>query len=316
MPHPEVTIAELTAYSAFDAPGATLDQVAKALGGGGARGEAAKAVLERAGDAGLAAAAAAFGSLDAAGRALAIDAAIGAGTCEASAPLLLASMGDRDREVARKGREKLERCGKRALPALLAALRARGRRAAGERGQARRGDRAGRGDRRARRCARARRRGDPGAVRSGLAKAARGAKKEKLAALVTAARGDDAQLELVRALEEELPAIAAEGDAAIDALVSRSPSMRTRYLLVEPIATLARAADGAATARLGAMIVSDPDPAVRAHAAERGAGVAGATERARARRRGRRFAACSRGGARGARGGEAARRRSRRSRGG
>jgi HEAT repeat protein len=277
VPYPEVTIAELTAYSAFDAPGATLDQVAKALGGGGARGEAAKAVLVRSGDAGLAAAAAAFGSLDAAGRALAIDAAIGAGTCEASAPLLLTSMADHDREVARKGREKLERCGKRAMPALLAALRAPDD---AQRGNAAKlaaaiapgeaidalVDALARGDAPTR-----------GAVRSGLAKAARGAKKEKLAALVTAARGDDARLELVRALEEELPAIAPEGDAAIDALVSRAPSMRTRYLLVEPIATLARAADGAATARLGAMIASDPDPAVRAHAAERGAGVAGAT---------------------------------------
>ncbi len=122
-PHPEVTIAELTAYSAFDTPGATLDQVAKALDGGGARSEAAKAVLERAGDAGLAAAAAAYDTLDAPGRALAVDAAIGAGTCEASAPLLLAATGDKDREVARKGREKLERCGKRAAHALVAALR-------------------------------------------------------------------------------------------------------------------------------------------------------------------------------------------------
>ena len=277
VPYPEVTIAELTAYSAFDAPGATLDQVAKALGGGGARGEAAKAVLVRAGDAGLAAAAAVFGSLDAAGRALAIDAAIGAGTCEASAPLLLTSMGDGDREVARKGREKLERCGRRALPALLAALHAAddAQRANAAKlaaaiapGEAIDAlvDALARGDAPTR-----------GAVRSGLAKAARGAKREKLAALVTAARADDARLELVRALEEELPAMAPEGDAAIDALVARSPSMRTRYLLVEPIATLARAADGAATARLGAMIVSDPDPAVRAHAAERGAGVAGAT---------------------------------------
>jgi hypothetical protein len=277
-PHPEVTIAELTAYSPFDAPGgtATLAQVAKALEGGGARGEAAKGVLERAGDAGLAAAVAAYGSLDAPGRALAVDAAIGAGTCEASASLLLAAMGDADREVARKGGEKLERCGKRAAPALLAALRAQDEKqrvnaaklvAAVAPGEALDAlvDVLGEGAGATRQ-----------AVRNGVAKAARGAKTQKLAALVTAARKDDARLELLRALEEALPTIATEGDAAIGAIATGTPSMRTRYLLIEPITVLARAGDAPATERLVSMITSDADPAVRAHAAERAAGVAGA----------------------------------------
>ena len=248
--HPDVTVAELTAYSAFDAPGATLEQVAKALGGGGARSETAKAVLERAGEAGLAAAAAAYGSLDAPGRALAIDAAIAAGTCEASAPLLLAAMGDKDREVSRKGREKIERCGKRAVPALLAALRGSddGLRASAAKlvaavspsealeplvaALSQGGTAATRG-----------------ALRSGIAKAAHAASVEKLGALVSAARSPDAEIDLLRALEDELPSIAAAGNAAIGALEARSPSMRTRYLLVEPLAALARAGDGASRRR-------------------------------------------------------------------
>ena len=54
--------------------------------------------------------------------------------------------------------------------------------------------------------------------------------------------------------------------------------MRTRYLLVEPVAALARGGGVAATARLAAAITDDPAPAVRAHAAARSAGVAGMTE--------------------------------------
>jgi HEAT repeat protein len=274
--HPEVTIAELTAYSAFDGPGATLGQVAKALDGGGARSEAAKAVLERAGDSGLTAAAAAYGSLDAPGRALAVDAAIGAGTCEATGPLLVAAMGDKDREVARKANEKIERCGKRAALALIAALQGKdeGQRASvaevvaeiapGEALEPLVGA-LGEGAPATRR-----------AVRRGVAKAARGAGKEKLGALVGAGRTPDARIDLLRALEAELPALGVAGDAAIDALATGSPSMRTRYLLVEPIGVLARAGDAPATARLASMIASDADPAVRAHAAARAAGVAGA----------------------------------------
>ena len=275
---PDVTVSELTAYSAFDAPGATLDQAAKALAGGGPRGEAAKEVLEHAGDPGLAAATKAFGSLDAAGRALAIDAAIGAGTCEASAPLLLSAMGDPDREVARKGGEKLERCGKRAVPALLGAL------GGGDEAVVARAARLvasiapsealeplvgalGRGTAETR-----------AAVRSGIAKAARGAAKETLVAALRAKRSDEAAIDLLRALESELPRIAPEGDAAIATLDGVSASMPTRYLLIGPIAAIARAGDADAVARLTAAIARDPDPAVRAHAAEKAAQVPRATE--------------------------------------
>jgi HEAT repeat protein len=71
--------------------------------------------------------------------------------------------------------------------------------------------------------------------------------------------------------------MAPEADVAIASLAAAAPSLRTRYLLVAPIAALARAGDAEATARLGALVADDPEPAVRAHAAEDAAGVGGAT---------------------------------------
>jgi HEAT repeat protein len=273
-PHPEVAIAELTAYSQLDHPGATLDEVAKALSGGGARADAAKGVLERAGDAGLAAASAVFASLDAQGRALAIDAAISAGTCEASAPILLAATADRDPEVARKGREKLERCGKRASAALVAAVRgpdmaARATAApllaevAPSEAVDPLADALAQGDAATR-----------ATVRAALAKAVRSASPAKLDALLQdARRSADARLELLRALQDRLPDVTASADAAIDALASGAGEMRTRYLLVGPLASLARAGDAASSARLAKAVTGDPDDAVRAHAAESAGGI-------------------------------------------
>ena len=276
--HPDVAVAELTAYSAFDAPGATLAQATKALTGGGPRGEAARSVLERAGDPGLAAIAAAYPSLDEPGRALAVDAAIGAGTCENAAPLLLAAMGDRDREVARKGREKLERCGKRAGPSLLAAMKTADPRALANAASllASTSPRealeplveqlgVGSPDTRA-------------TLRAAVGKAARGAKTETLGALLASPRPAAPRLELIRALDAQLPSVAPQADGAIEAIASGSPSMATRYLLAEPLASLARGGDNAALARLVALVRKDPDDAVRAHAAEASTGVPGMTE--------------------------------------
>ncbi|HXN32562.1 MAG TPA: hypothetical protein VN894_11890, partial [Polyangiaceae bacterium] len=71
--HPDVTIAELVAYSEFDGPGATLSEVAKKLSTD--RGVVAAQVLERAGDGALAAVEAVFDQLDDRGRGRAIDVA-------------------------------------------------------------------------------------------------------------------------------------------------------------------------------------------------------------------------------------------------
>ncbi|HZU83267.1 MAG TPA: hypothetical protein VE987_10140, partial [Polyangiaceae bacterium] len=117
--HPEVGVAELEAYSEFDAPGATLDDVAKKLSSD--RGIAAAQLLERAGDAALAAVERVFDGLDAGGRALAVDVAAAHERCEEAAPLLVRGLCWRGGEAPRKAREKLDRC-KGAAPALARSL--------------------------------------------------------------------------------------------------------------------------------------------------------------------------------------------------
>src|SRR5262249_28688113 len=114
---PEVSIAELAAYSSFDGPTATAEQAARALAGGGARADEAAAVLKRSAG-GLAAVRAVYTELDAPGRALAMDVAASASSCADAAPLLVLGLGDGDREVLRKSREKLLRCAKAGAPAL------------------------------------------------------------------------------------------------------------------------------------------------------------------------------------------------------
>ena len=123
--HPEVTVAELTAYSAFDHAAATLAEVAMALEGGDAKAEAAAALLERAGGPGIAAMAAAYPTLGPAGRALALNVAASASSCEASAPLFTAALADADEVVRGKALAKLQQpaCGRQALPALVLGLR-------------------------------------------------------------------------------------------------------------------------------------------------------------------------------------------------
>ncbi len=118
--HPDVGVAELVAYSEFDAPGATLDDVAKRLSS--ERGGAAEAVLERAGPSALAAVERAYDRLDDRGRARAIDVAASHDKCEEASPLLAKGLCEKEGEEPRKAREKLERC-KEAAPALARKLR-------------------------------------------------------------------------------------------------------------------------------------------------------------------------------------------------
>lgn len=265
--HPEVTIAEVTAYSEFDAPGATLDTVAKALSGGGTRADAAAGVLKRAKN-GLDPVLHVWSSLDASGRALATDVALTA-PCETSAPLLIRAMGDADREVARKGRGKLERCGRAAGPALVDALKEPDfpRRilvapllatVAPSLALAPLADALGQGSPKVQ-----------AEVRGALARVARTADAAKLAALVADTRRDDpVRIDLLRACGARLGEIRPQADAAIADLLRNPASMRTRYLLLGPLAELAHTGDTDAASRFSALLTSDPEPAVRAHAAE------------------------------------------------
>src|SRR5262249_27656382 len=83
--YPDVSIAELYAYSEFDAPGVTLDDVAKKLSS--ERGDAAAEVLKRAPGA-LAAVERLYDRLEPRGRARAIDIAASGAQCALAAPLL------------------------------------------------------------------------------------------------------------------------------------------------------------------------------------------------------------------------------------
>jgi HEAT repeat protein len=244
-PHPDVAIAEVAAFSAFDAPGAKLDDVAKMLNGGGARAEGAAALLKRAGDAGLAATAAVWDTLDISGRALAADVAA-SGPCASATPLLVKALVDRDREVARKGEETLDRCGRAALPALA--------------------DIVGHGDERTRSIERA-----------AFMRAAHITDAHILPPILNKAdRPLVARIDLLRASSARLPEIATDADAAIDDILKSDSSLRSRYLLLGPIASLARSGDTKSAALFISLLSHDADGPVRAHAAELAAHIAAA----------------------------------------
>lgn len=273
---PEVSIAEIAAITKFDVEGAKLGDVAKALAS--PRGDEAAALLRRAGDDGLAAVVTAYPSLDGRGRALAVDVASSAGSCDGpAAELLTRALADHEMEVRRRALGRIERCGKSAGEALVHAVR---------------------GDDEARRAAAApllatvapslaiepladqMGKGAPEtrhAVRSAFARASAGATREKLLGLLAKHEMTaPARLDLLRAMGAKLPELRPEADVAIADLLRASPDMPTRYLLVQPLAHLARAADATSgeLSRLAELARRDPEWAVRARAVELSAGIA------------------------------------------
>jgi len=271
--HPEVGIAELYAYSEFDVPGATLDDVAQKLSS--ERGIAAAEVLKRAGPAALAAAERAYDGLDPRGRALAIDVAASHERCEEAAPLLARGLCDRGGQAPRKAGEKLQRCSG-AAPVLAKKLRE---------------------DTASRACVAStlaaiapaeslepiadavaatgeEDRGTRAALRGSLAMALKSSPEGKLAALLgDTRRSASARLEMMRAAEGRVVEALAASEATIKELSAGSPPMRTRYLVLGPLGELGRAGDRAAATRIADAMARDPDWPVRARAAELAAGV-------------------------------------------
>jgi hypothetical protein len=275
---PEVTLAELYAYSGFDTPGADFDHVALALANGGARAEAASGVLKRAGTAGLRAVAVAFPKLDAAGRALAIDVAASAQDCKASSRLLSAALADSDEIVREKAKTKLQEphCGQEAVPELIASLDVPDRRVpvaellasvaprqaleplANELGK-------GSAKERAR-------------LRSAFAHADEAAPPAELIALLSQEREPGARIELLRASASRLGDAKVAAEGALHQLLEMRPDATARYLLASPIAALAEAGDGQAEEWLVGLLEHDDSAPVRTRAAE----LAGASARTRA----------------------------------
>jgi hypothetical protein len=265
---PDVSIAEITAYSELDTPGATLDTVAATLGTGGHRAEVAAAILKRAGDAALKPIADAWPKLDVFGKENAVDAAEGA-SCGASATrIFLNALCDADSHVASKAESALQQrcqhtsgivdaaksfptpmCAK--VPQYLALL---GKQAAlpelaewmaATDGEAR------------------------AEVRHQFATAAQGATAQLLSSVLADPRYTPAvRLGMLRAMGPRLADLRPQAKAALDALLAPGADMPTRYLALEPLAALAKAGDTPSGTRIGDMLAHDPDWPVRARAAE------------------------------------------------
>jgi hypothetical protein len=273
LPHPQVGVAELIAYSEFDAPGATLDDVAKKLLG--PRGAVAAQVLERAGAAALSAVEHAYPDLDARGRALAIDVAASHDRCEESAPLLVRGLCEAGGEAPRKSHEKLERC-RGAAPVLAAQLRT---------------------DAPSRACVAptlaalagadalepiadamaATPVSDPATrvvLRAAFALALDGAEPARLVGvLADPKRGAQARLEMMRAAGPRVSEARGESERTLTEIFAGAPAMRDRYVAMGPLGELARAGDTAAAGRIADALAHDAEWPVRVRAAEVATGV-------------------------------------------
>ena len=267
---PEVTLTEVAAITQFDRDHATLADVAKELGG--TRSDESVAILERAGTPGLGAVNALWPKMDPRGRALAVDVAASAGACEGTAmDLLTRAIGDADGEVRRRAVGRIERCGKAAGPALASAVRS---------GDATRvgasatllaalapalavdpiGEALGHGAPALRHT-----------VRSAFARAVGPAPRAKLLALIDDKDASpEVRLDRLRAMTARLPELRPTPDAVIAELLAAKPDMATRWLLVAPLAQLARSPDATSgeLTRLSELVRNDPDAYVRARAVE------------------------------------------------
>lgn len=272
-PDVDVTIADVGAYSDLETPGATLATVAAALSGGGARSEAAAGLLKRVGDRALAPLTLAWPKLDEQGRELAVDIAA-TGSCGPSTPLLLQGLCDASKEVSRKSESALVRCNRAArivdavhddkviacpkvagMLALLGRDGALGLLAA----------QLGKGDKDAR-----------AATRQAFATAAREASGPRLAiVLADEGLGDDARLELLRALGPRVTEVADDATKILDRLAARPDAFAVRYLSLGPIAALAGVGHRAEMERLAALLSHDKEWPIRARAAELAIGVPG-----------------------------------------
>ncbi|WP_159396741.1 HEAT repeat domain-containing protein [Sorangium cellulosum] len=281
-----VTIAEITARTAFD--GQAPEALVGALAGGGERSRAAAALLARSGPEAIAAAVAGYDKLDPAGRQLAAG-VIDAAPCATQIPFFTARLASatasaparRDRRAPpadpdpelHHARDRIRRCGRAAAPALAAIVKegAPGAKVAaarelalvapaeaipalldalpGARGATRR------------------------EIRAALALAAR---SERAAPAVEdevqldrlRARPEDVQLDLLRALGPSLGRVKG-GGAAFQALASaQGAPFQRRYLLQAPAAALARAGEAPAEVYLRASLRKDADAHVRLRAAE------------------------------------------------
>jgi HEAT repeat protein len=264
---PDVSIAEITAYSELDGPDATLAKVALDLGAGGRPAQIAEAILKRAGNAALPAIEAAWPKLDVVGRTRAMDAAEGAPCGAAATRVFLNGLCEHDANIERKAKHALEQCKQSSeivaaeqsvtapqckdVPSWLALLGKQG-------ALSKLGDWMATND------------ADTRAnVRHAFATATKDASPQMLAAMINDPQKTPfVRLEMLRAMGGRVREIAPDASKAVDALLAPNADLATRYLALEPLSELARAGDRAAQSRVSAMLAHDPEWPVRAHAAE------------------------------------------------
>ena len=276
-PDIDVTLAEVTAHTEFDAKPDPV-AVAGALAGGQERARMAAAILSRSGDRAYDAVMQTYPTLDDAGRVLALE-IIDNAPCAKSAPLYVKAM-----DIGRPGEvhhasDRLTRCGRDAAPALSAAVD-------------------GGSDVQRTRAANLLALLAPDVaihrlvallaaakpeVRAEFRAALSKASQSPLAKDALAAKLADATLPPVATLDLLRAAMARQGAvsgaaAAFGRLATPEADFRTRYLLLAPAAELAKAGDGRAEAFVLSALTSDPDNHVRGRAAEVSGEIARALE--------------------------------------
>ncbi len=285
----QVTFAELSATSSFDAE--NLAGLVGALAGGGERAEAAGAVLRGLGAPAFAAIRERFKDLDAGGRRVALD-VIDHASCADSAPVYVQALLSEQQAQRIHAETRIGRCGKAAVEPLSQALDGpEGARAAKALASVAPAEAVGALMQRLirlapgaksppkaprtkagivayakQRKAQVKNAQQRAAFRSALAEAAsepqaRGAVSKQLAADLP----KNARIDLLRALSGRL---SQHEDAArsVTALVGPESDFRTRYLLIAPLAELAKA-DPGAKQKLAQLLAKDPSKHIRAEVA-------------------------------------------------
>jgi HEAT repeat protein len=264
---PDVSIAEITAYSELDGPDASLEKVALDLGAGGRPAQIAEAILKRAGNSALPAIEAAWPKLDVVGRTRAMDAAEGASCGAPATRVFLNGLCERDANIHRKATHALEVCIKTSdivtavqtmaqplckdVPLEVALLGKQG-------ALPKLGDWMATNDVEMRATA-----------RHAFATATREATAQMLAAMANDAQKTPfVRLEMLRAMGGRVREIAPDASKTLDALLVPNADLATRYLALEPLTELARAGDRSSQTRVASMLAHDPEWPVRAHAAE------------------------------------------------
>jgi HEAT repeat protein len=263
-PDVEVTLAEVRGVGDLQAR-EPAELVAR-LSTPGEEGAAVVPALLQLGDASVAAVLGAFGALDATGRARALDVLENA-PCETTASVYADVLDDEAAENQRRAGQRLRGCGASAEPALRRAFEL----GSGDAGVRLARELASVAPALAVELLGPRLAAAPGEQRASYRDALSRAAREPAATdslrrlLDTPGLGTAADVEVLRALSERLPALVPESSHALERATGGARSFEQRYLLLAPASRLAPADPGAA--RFVEAALKDPDPYLRASAA-------------------------------------------------